>query len=71
MLLLPAVFAMMEKDPVPVLQAVRLSDTAIKLRIDEMDANIEEQLCVVLRKTSFSFELDKTTTSDNNALLTA
>lgn len=61
----------MEKDPAPVLQAVPLSDTTVKRRIDEMGANIEEQLCEVLQKTSFSLQLDETTTSDNNALLMA
>ena len=46
-------------------------DTTVKQRTDEMDANIEEQLCEVLRKPSFSLELHETTSSDNNALLMA
>ena len=74
-LLVPAVkeiiSTVMEKDPAPVLQAIPLSDTTVKRRIDEMGANIEEQLCEVLQKTFFSILLDKTTTSDNNALLMA
>ena len=74
-LLVPAVkkiiSTVMEKDPAPVLQAIPLSDTTVKRRIDEMGANIEEQLCEVLQKTFFSIQLDETTTSDNNALLMA
>ena len=34
-----------------------------------MGTNIEDQLCEILRNTSFSLQLDKTTTSGNNALL--
>ena len=34
-----------EKDPVPVLQAVPLSATTVKRKIDEMGATIEEQFC--------------------------
>ena len=52
----------MEKDPALVLQAVPLSDTAVKPRIDKTVANIEEQLCEALQKTSFSLQLDETTT---------
>ena len=61
----------MERNPAPIVQAVPLSDkpTTVKRRIDEMNENTEEQLCEVLRKTSFSVQLDETTTSDNNALL--
>ena len=74
-LLVPAIkeviSTVMEKDPTPVLQAVPLSDSTVKRRIDEMGANIEEKLCEVLRKTTFSLQLDETTTSDNNALLMA
>ena len=56
----------MESDPAHVLQTVPLSDTTLKQRIDEMGTNIEDQLCGILRNTSFSLQLDKTTTSDNN-----
>ena len=58
-----------EKDPTPVLRAVPLSDTTVTRRINEMGTNIEDQLCEILRNTSFSLQLDETTTSDNNALL--
>ena len=74
-LLVPAVkeiiSTVMEKDSAPVLQAIPLSDTTVKRRIDEMGANIEEQLCEVLQKTFIGIQLDETTTSDNNALLMA
>ena len=36
-----------------------------------MGTNIEDQRCEILRNTSFSLQLDETTTSDNNALLMA
>ena len=36
-----------------------------------MGTNIEDQLCEILRNTSFSLQLNETTTSDNNALLMA
>jgi hypothetical protein len=36
-----------------------------------MGKNIKEQLCAVFQKTSSSLQLDKTTTSDNKALLMA
>ena len=58
-------------DPALVLRAVPLSDTTVKRRINEMGANIEDQLCEILRSTFFTLQLDKTTTSDNNALLIA
>ena len=61
----------MERDPESVLRTVPLSDTTVKRRIDEMGTNIEDQLCEILRNTSFSLQLDETTTSDNNALLMA
>ena len=34
-----------KRDPAPVLQTVPLSDTTVKKRINEMDTNIEDQLC--------------------------
>ena len=36
-----------------------------------MGTNIEDQLCEILQNTSFSLQLDESTTSDNNALLMA
>ena len=61
----------MERDPAPIVQAIPLSVTTVKRRVDEMSENTEEQHCEVLRKTSFSVQLHETTTSDNNALLMA
>ena len=60
---------LMERDPAPVLRTVPLSDIAIKRRIYEMGSNIEDKLCEILQNTSFSLQLDETTTSDNNAFL--
>ena len=65
------IFTLMEKDPAPVIRTVPLSDTTVKGRIHEMGTNIEDQLCEILRNTSFSSQLNDTTTSDNNALLMA
>ena len=63
--------SVMERDPEPVLQTVPLSDTTVKRRIDKMDTNIEDQLFEILRNTSFSLQLDETTTSHNTVLLMA
>ena len=62
-LLVPAVkeiiSTVMEKDSAPVLQAIPLSDTTVKRRIDEMGANIEEQLCEVLQKLFLAYNWTK------------
>jgi len=50
---------------------VPLSDTSVKRRIDEMGMDIEEQICEILRVNHFSLQVDKTSTSDNIALLMA
>uniref|UniRef100_A0A3Q3B2L2 DUF4371 domain-containing protein n=1 Tax=Kryptolebias marmoratus TaxID=37003 RepID=A0A3Q3B2L2_KRYMA len=42
-----------------------------QVRINEMGADTEEQLCAILRDSPFTLQLDETTTSDNNALLMA
>ena len=42
-----------ERDPVPVLRTVPLSDSKLKQRIDEMDTKyIKDQLCEILRNAS-------------------
>ena len=48
----------MERDPVRVLLTVPLSDTKVKRRIDKMNTNCEDQLCEILRNSSFSLQLD-------------
>ena len=58
----------MQRDLEPALRTVPLGDTTVKRRIDKMGTNIEDQLCEILRNTSFSLQLDETTTSYNNAL---
>uniref|UniRef100_A0A3Q3VS94 HAT C-terminal dimerisation domain-containing protein n=1 Tax=Mola mola TaxID=94237 RepID=A0A3Q3VS94_MOLML len=63
-LVLPAIkeviSSVTERDPTPALKSIPLSNDTVPHRINEMDTDTEEQLC-----------LDETTTSDNNALLMA
>ena len=61
----------MEKNPAPLLQAVPMRYNTVKRRINEIGANIKEQLYKVFQTPSFSLELVETTTSDHNALLMA
>ncbi|XP_029296292.1 protein ZBED8-like [Cottoperca gobio] len=74
-LVLPAIkeviSTVMERDPTQVLKSLPLSNDTVARRINEMGADTEEQLCVILRDSYFSIQLDETTTSDNNALLMA
>lgn len=60
-----------ERDPKQVLKSIPLSNNTVAHRINKMGADTEEQLCDILRDSPFSLQLDKTTTSDNNALLMA
>ncbi|XP_029281523.1 SCAN domain-containing protein 3-like isoform X2 [Cottoperca gobio] len=72
-LVLPAIkeviSTVMERDPTHVLKSLPLSNDTVARRINEMGADTEEQLCVILQDSYFSIQLDETTTSDNNALL--
>jgi len=52
-----------------VLQSLPFSNDTVKWRIDEMGADVEEQLCSALRKTEFSFQVDESTVRDNEAML--
>lgn len=50
---------------------IPLSNSSVSRRIDEMAANVEEQLCTALQKTEFSIQLDESTIRDGEALLLA
>ena len=56
------IFTVMERDTAPVLRTDPLSGTIVKRRINEMGMNIEDQLCEILRTTSYHI---------NNALFMA
>ena len=61
----------MHQDPSKVLKTLPLSNTSVSRRIDEMAANVEDELAVILRNILFSIQLDESTTVDNNAILMA
>ena len=61
----------MHQDPSKVMKTLPLSDTSVSRRIDEMAANVEDKLVVILRNTLFSIQLDESTIVDNNAILMA
>ncbi|GFQ84741.1 DUF4371 domain-containing protein [Trichonephila clavata] len=52
-----------------ILKTLPLSDTTVKKRIEEMANDVEKKLVTILKKTSFSIQLDESTIVDNNALL--
>ncbi|KAL0161518.1 hypothetical protein M9458_045243, partial [Cirrhinus mrigala] len=59
----------MERDPTQV--SIPLNNDTVARRINEIGADTEEQLCAILCDSPFSYQMDETTTSDNNALLMA
>jgi len=61
----------MHQDPSKVMKTLPLSDTSVSQRIDEMAADVEDKLVVILRSTLFSIQLDESTIVDNNAILMA
>ena len=61
----------MNQDPSKVMKTLPLSDTSVSQRIDEMTADVEDKLVVILRNTLFSIQLDESTIVDNNAILMA
>ena len=64
-----AISTVMERDAMPVIKAIPLSNDTVARRIREMSLDTEQQLCATLRVCPFSIQLDETTTADNNALL--
>lgn len=74
-LIMPAVAVVistvMNKSPQEVTSAIPLSNSSVSRRIDEMAADIENQLVSKLRVNEFSLQLDETTLPDNSAFLMA
>ena len=54
-----------------VLKTLPLSNDSIQRRIDEMSSDVERQLDQKFKTTKFSIQLNKSTVSDNRAILMA
>ena len=52
-----------------VLKALPLSNDSIRKRIDEMSSDVESLLVEKSKTSKFSIQLDKSTVSDNKAVL--
>lgn len=61
----------MNMNPNSTIQAVPLSNSTVRRRIDEMARDIEERLVDSLRTHKFSLQLDETCLQDNDSLLMA
>ena len=59
------------QDPTSVIQTIPLSNDSVARRINEMGSNVENQICDILKTSTFSLQLDETSTFDGNALLMA
>ena len=72
-LVLPAVSevlrTVLHKPPEQVIKSIDLSNNTVQRRVDEMSDNIEEQLCMILKTTEFSLQLDQSTLPDKKSLL--
>ena len=72
-LVLPAVSevlrTVLHKAPEQVIKSIYLSNNTVQRRVDEMSDNIEEQLCIILKTTEFSLQLDESTLPDKKSLL--
>ena len=60
----------MGSNPTQELKSIPFSNDTV-VHINELGADREEQLCDILWDSSFSLQLDETTTSENSSLLTA
>ena len=72
-LILPAVSevlcTVLHKPPEQVIKSIPLSNNTVQRKVDEMSDNIEEQLCIILKTTEFSMQLDESTLPDKKSLL--
>lgn len=62
---------MLKKDPHEVLANLPLSNNSVSRRIDEMAADVEEQLVNTLRHVNFALQVDESVVRDNEAILLA
>ncbi|XP_064116658.1 zinc finger BED domain-containing protein 5-like [Macrobrachium nipponense] len=74
-LIMPAVAVVlstvMNQSPQEVTSVIPLSNSSVSRRIDEMAADVENQLISKLQVNDFSLQLDESTLPDNSALLMA
>ena len=74
-LIMPAVAVVlstvMNQSPQEVTSVIPLSNSSVSRRIDEMAADVENQLVSKLQVNDFSLQLDESTLPDNSALLMA
>ena len=72
-LILPAVSevlrTVLHKPPEQVIKSIALSNNTVQRKVDEMSDNIEEQLCMILKTTEFSLQLDESTLPAKKSLL--
>ena len=72
-LLLPAISEVLStvllKSPTEILSSIPLSRDSVRRRIDEMSESVETSLCMILRETKFSLQLDESTLPGNECLL--
>ncbi|XP_064118924.1 zinc finger MYM-type protein 6-like [Macrobrachium nipponense] len=61
----------MNQSPQEVTSVIPLSNSSVSRRIDEMAADVENQLISKLQVNDFSLQLDESTLPDNSALLMA
>ena len=59
----------LHKPPEQVIKSIPLSNNTVQRRVDEMSDNIEEELCIILKTTEFSLQLDESTLPDKKSLL--
>uniref|UniRef100_A0A5S6Q3Q7 DUF4371 domain-containing protein n=1 Tax=Trichuris muris TaxID=70415 RepID=A0A5S6Q3Q7_TRIMR len=74
-LILPAVSevlrTVLHKPAAEIIRKLPLSNSTVQRRLDEMAADVEDQLCNFLRTTKFSLQLDEAVLPRNEALLLA
>jgi zinc finger BED domain-containing protein 5/7/8/9 len=74
-LLVPAISevitTVMHKSPYDIIKSIPLSNDTVRRRIDEMAEDVENNLCMFLRTSPFSLQLDDSTLPGNESLLLA
>ncbi|KAG0438169.1 SCAN domain-containing protein 3 [Dictyocoela muelleri] len=74
-LIIPAIkevlSTVLHKQPGSIVKKISLSNSTVQRRIDEMAQDVENILCVYLKSSFFSIQLDESTLPDNASLLLA